>query len=244
MSSGTPLREQLKSLELLQELDSKILHSENSKNALPSALKEIEQNISQLDLKWKQNQASLEEIRKTLSQNDAARQLNEDRLNRAKQKLEAVSTGGEFQAANKEIEQLKKLNENLEKTKSEQEAKVTTLSEEESNLKSELEKFNQQKSEKLAEITQEQEKYNTDIGAMSRDREQYLVNIDKPLLARYDRVRKARAGVGLAPAINGQCQGCNMSLTPQIRTEILRYKQVVSCPSCQRILYVPGSEGQ
>ena len=57
--------------------------------------------------------------------------------------------------------------------------------------------------------------------------------------ARYERIRSARKGVGMAAAVDGACQGCHMSLTPNQANQLLQEKQLVTCQSCSRILY-PG----
>ena len=46
-----------------------------------------------------------------------------------------------------------------------------------------------------------------------------------------------RAGVAVALAKVGTCQGCRMRLPPQLYNEIQKHLQIHFCPNCQRILY-------
>jgi hypothetical protein len=72
------------------------------------------------------------------------------------------------------------------------------------------------------------------------DRDQMAQNIDATLLARYEMIFSRRAGVAVAEAKDGTCNGCRMRLPPQFYNEILRHQQVYFCPNCQRILYCEG----
>jgi predicted nucleic acid-binding Zn-ribbon protein len=53
----------------------------------------------------------------------------------------------------------------------------------------------------------------------------------------YERVRKGRRGIAVAEAVQGRCSACQMSLRPQFAQELKRGDKVMSCESCQRILY-------
>jgi len=48
------------------------------------------------------------------------------------------------------------------------------------------------------------------------------------------------AGVAVALAKGGTCQGCRMRLPPQLYNEIQKHLQIHFCPNCQRILYYEG----
>ena len=54
---------------------------------------------------------------------------------------------------------------------------------------------------------------------------------------RYEKVRKARRGIGIAEALEGRCSVCNMAMRPQFFQDLKRGDQVMSCESCLRILY-------
>jgi hypothetical protein len=54
---------------------------------------------------------------------------------------------------------------------------------------------------------------------------------------RYERVRKARKGIGVAEVIDGRCSACNLALRLQLFQELKRGDEIMACENCQRILY-------
>ena len=53
----------------------------------------------------------------------------------------------------------------------------------------------------------------------------------------YERVRKGRRGIAVAEAVDGRCTACNMAMRLQFFQDLKRGDQILSCESCQRILY-------
>jgi predicted nucleic acid-binding Zn-ribbon protein len=62
--------------------------------------------------------------------------------------------------------------------------------------------------------------------------------IDAATLARYEQIRARRGGVAVIEARQGTCQGCRVQLPPQLYNELFRGVEMLTCQSCQRILYV------
>ena len=87
------------------------------------------------------------------------------------------------------------------------------------------------------EIAAEVEELKGNIGKHRKAREKIAENIDASLLSRYQMIFNRRAGVAVALARAGTCQGCRMRLPPQLYNEIQKHLQIYFCPNCQRILY-------
>ena len=114
MNQPLPLVEQLKSLEHLQELDLKIDSIKKSETGLPVALKALDDALAKLKAGLDLKKSQVSELEKVQRQTQAALDLNQDRMSRSNSKLDGVQNTQEFQAANKEIDQLKKLNASLD----------------------------------------------------------------------------------------------------------------------------------
>lgn len=65
--------------------------------------------------------------------------------------------------------------------------------------------------------------------------------VNRDALSRYGLVRK-RLKVVVVKAQAGRCTGCNMALPPQHYNRLLRGHDIISCPSCSRILYVEQAQ--
>jgi uncharacterized protein len=234
-----PLREQMKALEHLQELDLKIDVLRKKKGSIPAALKALEDSFAKTRTAVDAKKNAITELEKVQRQTKAALDLNGDRMTRASTKLEAVGNSQEFQAANKEIEQLKKLNLTLEEQIKKSASDIEAGNKELVSLSENLEKAQNERDAQASALSSEGGKFDTEIAALVNERAQFVAQVDKRMLAQYDRVRVARGGLGLVPALGGRCKGCNMILPPQLYNEVQRASNVQACPSCHRLLFVP-----
>jgi uncharacterized protein len=233
------LREQLKALEHLQELDLKIDKLTQNKNSLPTSLRTMDAGVAKLKQTTDAKKTALNELEKAQRQTGAALDLNKDRLARANGKLEGVHNSQEFQAANKEIDQLKKLNATLEEQLKKANADIEILGKEVAELTAQQQKAEQERSAHAQVVTGQENQFGGEITTLLSERSKYTGSVEQRLLAQYDRVRGARGGLGLVPAVAGRCKGCNMVVPPQLYNEIQKGLQVHACPSCHRILFVP-----
>lgn len=71
-------------------------------------------------------------------------------------------------------------------------------------------------------------------------RPRLAAEVDGPLLARYEAIRKKHGGIGLAEIAPGTdtCGACGMKLATRL-LENARAGKVVTCEACHRILYAP-----
>lgn len=241
MSQPLPLVEQLKNLEQLQEIDLKIDSLKKNQSSLPGALKLLDDTLKKLKTQLDAKKAQIAETEKAHRQTLAALELNRDRLSRSNTKLEGVHNSQEFQAANKEIEQLKKLNATLEEQSKKSTLDQETLAKDATLLGEKVDAAQKELDAQTQVLSGQDHQFKADIGALSSERHQFSSLVENRILAQYDRVRVARNGLGIVPAVGGRCKGCNMMLPPQQFNEVQRGTQLHSCPSCHRLLYVPNS---
>jgi hypothetical protein len=87
------------------------------------------------------------------------------------------------------------------------------------------------------EIAAQVEDLKISISKQRVDRDLMANGMDPALLQRYEMIFSRRAGVAVAEARGGTCQGCRMRLPPQLYNELQKHLQIHYCPNCQRILY-------
>lgn len=233
------LQEQLLILAMVQELDLKIDQLNAQKNALPENLKALDLSLAQLQKNLVLKANELAEIQKSQRQTQAAVELNQDRMARATKKLEAVGNSQEFQAATKEIEQLKKLNLTFETQNAKHLSDTEANQKSTADLKAQLEKIQSERDVKAGELEGVCGKLDADLASLLTERKGFTQNIEITVVSRYDRIRAGRAGVGIAAAVAGRCTVCNLMVPPQMFNELKKTREAVNCPSCHRLLYTP-----
>jgi predicted nucleic acid-binding Zn-ribbon protein len=243
VSQPSSLKEQLKALEHIQEIDLKIDSLRKNKGTLPAALKALDDQIGKLSASMQLKKTSLLEIEKTQRQTTAALELNRDRLTRSTGRLESVQNSQEFQAAQKEIEQLKKQKESLDEQTKKATTETDAIRKDLGELEAQVAKFKEEREAQATTLTGQSGKMEEEISVLMQERGKHSPVVEARLLSQYDKVRGARAGLGIVPAVAGRCKGCNMMVPPQQFNEIQRGSALHSCPSCHRILFVPGAGG-
>ncbi|MCA9563524.1 MAG: hypothetical protein KC561_08540 [Myxococcales bacterium] len=231
------MKDQLSQLHELQQVDLKCDAIRAEKKEIQARLNEIEQIRDRLqdDLEMQQDQ-----LEATIElQKEKAEELAsvDARQKDSKVRLAKVSNTKEYAAIEQEIENYKRqaaqleeelvqLMEAIEATKAsmeEKQAKIDSLSEEVDGERGRAEqRFND-----LDEA----------LTAQTSERDEMASRLPKALVRRYDFIRGRRDGLAIVSCVNGACQGCFMHLPPQQFIEVQRGQEMVSCPSCQRILF-------
>lgn len=83
------------------------------------------------------------------------------------------------------------------------------------------------------------EAYTREAEELTTKRNGMLYNLDPEALKTYERVRTALDGDAIVHVENRICSGCYMSITSNDYVRICGMREIVTCKSCQRILYIP-----
>ena len=237
--TGTPLRTQLETLANLQELDLKIDRVRKDRDALPGVLAAQDKAIAQLMAQLKVKTAELDQLNYAVGKVKAAQDLNSDRLNRSSSRTgEGINRNEAFQANMREIDQGKRLATNLETQLTKSTEDAAKASEVVTGLKAQLAKLQEERANQAAALDQQAAKFSKEIEALSGERGQFTSKVEPRMLTQYDRIRGARAGLGIVPIVTGgRCMGCNRVGPPQMFIEVQKANTLHSCPSCNRLVY-------
>jgi hypothetical protein len=163
----------------------------------------------------------------------------EGKISKYRDQMMAVKTNEEYRALQHEIEHaqlaIRKVEDDILNLMLEAETGQTDLKAAEALLKEDQQKVQ-------AERKALEEGNKRDLGAMDsylKERKEIETSVSSDLVSRYDRVRKHRGGIGVAPARNEVCEICKVRIRPQVFQDIRRNDQIIACDACQRILYDP-----
>lgn len=239
MNQQPPVNEQLKALEAIQEIDLKIDQVRARKDELPKQLASLESDLASAQKEFKKQEERKEELAKAQKQAQAAIELNQDRMERASSKLEGVQNSQEYAAATKEIEQLKKMNTNLEEQLETGKKDVEAVDGDIATANDKVQEVRKARDEAQEEISGKSAELDTEINKLEGEKKEFLDKVGKPALSLYNRIRRKRGGLAVAHAVDGRCKACNMMLPPQIFNEIQKFEKVFQCLTCHRIMVIP-----
>jgi predicted nucleic acid-binding Zn-ribbon protein len=160
-------------------------------------------------------------------------------IEKSREKLSRCRTEREANAAQRELEELRKLLRDREH----EIEKLTTLSEQ---ARADIDVATGQRNELSGELGESEGEVTTRLSdvemraqAQRAAREQAvarLTKLDAALGRRYELVRKRR-GTAVAYTQDGSCSACHVRMPPQEFQKLMRREKFGQCPSCHRIIY-------
>ncbi len=243
------MQEEIMRLIELQKIDLEILKIEKAMSEIPQSLQKAQQQKEQLNKK-------LEELNSVIEEKKKQKDLFEEELKEEYQKLKSTQARliqirgtREYQLLLREIEEIKKANKQKEE-------EILKLMEEIENLEKEKESLSEKLQQAEDHFNEEKQKFDTFCQEMSSNKEELLKKregiaekIPSNLLRKYELLRQRKGGIGIAPVINYVCEGCHMSIPPQLYNEIQKDNRYYECPHCKRLIfykkiYIPEEETQ
>jgi len=216
------LREKLKALEELQQVDIEQAVVQAEALAVPRRRAEIEAGVGTVRKAWQAEQDRLAGIEREKRSQEQTIAAERDKVKKWEGRLAEIRTPREYAALSREIDIAKKTNESV----GEQTKLLTAQAEE--VAQEELEGLVRREAEQAARIA-----------SLEARRAELATRVEPALLTRYENIRKRRGGVAVTQVIGGTCKGCNRQIPPQIAIILVRANTIENCPNCNRIIYVP-----
>jgi predicted nucleic acid-binding Zn-ribbon protein len=231
------LREKLKALEELQQIDLEANEVQAELEALPARRAEAEAAVLAARRGWEEAKARLEANERERRQLETLLGMERDKVKKWEGRLGEIKTPREYAALSREIdiakktndgqsEQLKELTAQAGEIKKVVDAKEEELSEREAAAQAAVEEVEKRKAtadEKLK--------------ALEARRDAAVKQVDPGLLAKYENIKRRRAGIAIAPVVGMTCKGCHRNIPPQLAITLQRANSIETCPSCHRIIY-------
>ncbi len=228
----------LKLLAELQIIDLKLDNLKHEKENFAKELAGLDEKLESASGDIALKQAEMEEVENEKNELENNLATETDNITRSEVRLKDIKTQKEYQAVSKEIAAAKKIKAELEEQLLQKIGRIDELKTEitamEEALKSLEENIGNSKNETTKKIEEIENAMNADVSS----RESMIGSIQPALMKRYAMLRERRQGLAVVEAKNGSCLGCNMNLPPQVYNDLYKTENLVTCPHCQRMLFM------
>lgn len=220
----------------LARVDAAIDILTESKEHLPTEIKEIEDKILLREKSFLEQKKDYEQLSQLKKKNEGGIQELNDWIADRESKQKEIKTNREYHAAIKETSSAKKNQSTLEEEVLKAASKMEELSK---GVEDSQNKFQEEKILMDNEIASLQARVNSidsEIDQEIKLRAEIEVSLDQVALTKYKMI-KTRITPALAHVTNGICHECNTRIPPQMFIELQKCKHIVACPRCHRILH-------
>ena len=231
------LREKLKALEELQQIDLDLNEIQAAIGAHPARRNEVETEVVTARKAWEAEQARLDQNERERRQLESLLGMERDQVKKWEGRLGEIRTPREYAALSREIDIAKKTNDG----QSEQVKELTVQAEVlRKAVETREEELSEREAAAQAAVEEIEKKKGADeekARALGTRRGEAVKAVDPGLLAKYENIKRRRAGVAIAPIVGMTCKGCNRNIPPQLAITLQRANSIETCPSCHRIIY-------
>ncbi len=221
----------------LQQLDLRIAELSRRSETVPQEIQRIDQLLEENQLELERLRQRVEEFRKKRRSLEGETDLLRQKLSKYKDQLMGVKTNKEYQAVLQEIALVEQEIGQSEDRILDAMLAADEASKEAAGIEKGLRDNEQEIHDKRAELVQSAAEAQSQIEEAKLTRIALAGTIPLELKELYDRIAGARGGVALAAARDQSCQICHVRMRPQLFSEIKTNQRIVTCESCNRILY-------
>jgi uncharacterized protein len=237
---GADVAGQLRLLVKLQDLELAVKQFEAAIAAKPRELDPFTRALDDVRASLVTHRKDLETLDKQRRQLESVVTEEQSNLQKAQRKLLEVKTNKEYTAMVAEIEGFK------QKITAHEDAVLHNMELIELR-KQELQALDQRVKAAEQDLAEGQRRNDLELAVLQktlaerrRSREEAVQLLERPVIDLYTRLLGGRKGLAVVSIKNGSCQGCFLSLPPQLIQEVRRNDRVLTCSHCQRILYWSG----
>ena len=238
------MADQLELLKQLQAIDGELFRLRKQQQEKPAELEQVNARLAAQETRVKDAEHRLKTLQLSQKEKEIDLQTREANVKKLQGQLFQVKTNKEYAAMQREIDSLKANNSLLEEVilatldtvdqaVKERQLQQSRLAEQQERLRVERERIERE----LAAIMEQ-------MAQMERSRKTVVPDVSPQALAIYERILAIRDGLAMVPLVNESCGGCHRRLPPQVINEVYLKADLVTCESCNRILYFDETHSQ
>lgn len=213
--------------EAINENLNKILEQEKKNLEIVA---QLEEEIADNKMKKSKSEAHLAELSGKLEDIEKKSGAVKNEKEMKSLQLEEEIAKEQIIFANEEIERLDK----IEKAKEEE---INTLKTENDELIGRAEAAKEESKKEIEALEVEKK-------ASFAKKEKLVGEVPQKILSFYQKIRRWAGNTTVVPVKKQACQGCYMKINDRVYAEVIKSEEIVNCPSCGRILYIPTAEDE
>lgn len=236
MSTTEKTHEQIGALEELAAMDAEVKALEEKLAEERGVLNSLKESLKRLDERLQIDRATVAAADKQRNDLHIDIRTMTQQIEHSREKLNRSRTERETNAAQRELEELRKLVRDRED-------EITRLDESTASIRTTVETTEAEHKSITEELAAKEGDIQTKVTKLEADknergggRDTIVKRLPPILYRRYEQLRGKR-GTAIAQTTDGTCNKCNMSLPPQLYHRLRREPLIEQCPSCNRIIY-------
>jgi len=231
------LREKLKSLEQLQQVDLELAEVQREAEAVPRRKAEIDAAVGEVRRAWESEKGRLADNERERRGQEQVLALERDKVKKWEGRLAETRTPREYAALSREIDIARKTNESVSEQVKLLAAAADGIQAAIQGLQDQLDEREAGAQEELEGLARRAAEHQARAGELEVRRAELARLVDPSLLARYENLRRRRGGVAVTQVVGTTCRGCNRNIPPQLAIVLARANSIENCPHCNRIIY-------
>jgi predicted nucleic acid-binding Zn-ribbon protein len=231
------VKEQIDILVELQKNDTDAERARTLLSGISEKQRAVEEKLASAAAAREEAEADLEGLRKDYRALESDLKVNLDLIRKSKSLLPGVKSNKEYQALLKQVEEMEKKNSRVEDDMlallDRIEAGEKALEQRKQDCLLAEEAF---KAEKVR-LEEEVRKGEMHLDELTEGRDRIARSAPPDLLETFARTQNLVGSPMIVPVRGTTCEGCNMSIPPQLANELRRFESLNFCPFCNRLIY-------
>lgn len=235
--------DQIRALEDLAKMDAEVKALEEKLAEERGVLNTLKDGLKKLDERLGVDRATVAAADKQRNELTSDLRTMSNQVEQSRDKLNRSRTERESNAAQRELEELRKLIRDREDEITRLDGDTSAVRTSVESTEAEHKKISDELAAKEGDIQAKVAQLETDRNQAGGGRADIVKKLPPQLYRRYEMIR-AKRGAAITQTSDGTCKACNMALPPQLFHRLRREPIIEQCPSCNRLIYFAPPQPQ
>lgn len=210
---------------------------------IPERLAEAKKHLDAEQIQFDEVNGPWSEAAHKIREKEATIQIALETIQKFEEHMARVNTQKEYMAAQKQVDEARRLNERLQNEILELRMKQEELGPQLEEVRGRYERVKEDYQQQEAVIQQEQQRLQGEIDGHEARIAEVAELVDPRVTSLYERLSRGKVRPAIVPVLNNTCMGCNMAMLPQAYNQLCAQNGTFfTCPNCHRMVFIPPPE--